>query len=294
MISGPGQLSVNEVGTKTIATTTLLDARTVMAFASSINEDNTAYFDDTRPDGLNVHPAIAFSLQWKSRFKPDITVNERALPFGVHAYTDLKLFQPFRQGQAITTQGQLIGRRKIAPGVYNIDRYTMTDSSGNVIAQLDYNGITRGATLDAEDYLIADEDHPPIRESSSLTELWRKQIDIPLCAAQQYTECASIYNPIHTEKSVALAAGLPDIILHGSATKAIALTEIINQCFDGDSTRIKRLCGQLRAMVFMNTQIVVLCRSIIDEGNLRTVFYEVINQDNDLAIAKGVVVGDLS
>lgn len=293
MNSGPGELSVQEVGTKTIATTTLLDARAAMAYAASINDQNPAYFDDTRSEGLNIHPAIAFTLQWKSRFRPDIPINMRAAPFGVHAFTDLKLFQPFKQGQAITTQGQLIARRKIAPGVYSVDRYKMTDSSGNLIAQLDYNGITRGATLDGEDYSIEEEISLPKLEKPSESPVWTKEIDIPLHAGQQYTECASIYNPIHTEKSVAIAAGLPDIILHGSATKALALTAVIDRCFDGDSKRITRLCGQLRAMVLMNTQIQIRCQAVIDVDCERTVFYQVINNDGDLAIANGLVTGTI-
>jgi hypothetical protein len=37
-----------------------------------------------------------------------------------------------------------------------------------------------------------------------------------------YSECAEIWNPIHTERAVALAAGLPDILIHGTALWALA------------------------------------------------------------------------
>jgi len=68
----------------------------------------------------------------------------RAAPFGVHAETDLRVFKPFRLGEAITTQGRLVARRQIVPGVYSVDRYRMTNGDGQLVAELDYNGIIRG------------------------------------------------------------------------------------------------------------------------------------------------------
>ena len=43
---GPGVITTRDVGTTTIAKTTLLDSRTTMAYASSINDVNPRYFDD--------------------------------------------------------------------------------------------------------------------------------------------------------------------------------------------------------------------------------------------------------
>jgi acyl dehydratase len=291
MSDGPGELDVNDVGGFTIAKSYQLGARKIMAYAASINDTNEAYFDDTRIDRLSVHPAICFALQWNTRFRPDLPANPRAAPFGVHAETDLRIYKPFEQDQIVTVQGQLISRRKISPGVFSVDRFRMTNSQGELIAELDYNGITRGATLNGPDREI--EPSPSVPSVSDLPEepLWTKDINISRHAGQQYTECSDIYNPIHTERSVALAAGLPDIILHGSATKAHALTTIVDRCFDGDPRRVTRLCGQLRAMVLMDTTIKVQCFGSFKKGDELQVFYRVLNQDGDLAIANGVVCG---
>ena len=43
-------------------------------------------------------------------------------------------------------------------------------------------------------------------------------------AAHVYTEGARIWNPIHTDAAVAARAGLPGIILHGTATLALAVS----------------------------------------------------------------------
>ena len=290
--TGPGVISTDDVGLFTIARTTLLDSRFTMAYAAGINDNNPAYFDDLRAGGLNVHPGISFSLQWPSRFRPDHRPgNPRAGLFGVHASTDLRLYRPFRAGEAITTQGQLIQKRQMPPGVYGVDRYRMTASDGELVAELDYNGITRGATLDGSDVIIAEEPDKPEFVGVTGDPLWRTEIPIGLHAAQQYTECSQIYNPIHTEPSVARAAGLPAIILHGSATKAMSLTAVINQCFDGDATRITRLCGQLRGMVFMESVVTVegLAEQIVD-GEKRILF-RARNAQGQSAISNGIVCG---
>ena len=153
-IEGPGVISAAEVGCYTAATTTLLNARRTMAYAAAINDTNPAYFDDLREGGLSVHPAIAFSLQWNTRFMPDRPINLRAAPFGVHAATDLRILKPFKSGDAITTQGQLVCRRQIGPGVYSVDRYRMTNGDGDLIAELDYIGNSQAAQKSiAENYI---------------------------------------------------------------------------------------------------------------------------------------------
>jgi acyl dehydratase len=290
---GPGEIPADEVGCFTIAKTTLLDARRIMAYAAAINDTNEAYFDDLRPGGLNVHPAICFSLQWNSRFLIDRPTNMRAAPFGVHAETDLRLYQPFKQGEAITTQGQLVARKQIGPGVYSVDRFRMTNGNGELVAELDYNGIIRGGLLVGDTIELEPSPAKPVCENPGIGPIWSEVINIPLHAGQQYTECADIYNPIHTEPSVAKLAGLPEVILHGSATKAHALTQVINHCFDGDASRIRRLCGQLRGMVLMDSNIRVECTGVQDQGDERQVFFHALNDMNELAISNGIVCGTL-
>ena len=288
---GPGTLNTDSVGRLTIAKTTLLDTRFTMAYASSINDTNPAYFDDLRAGGVAIHPGIVFSLQWAARFRPDQTVNLRAAPFGVHASTDLRIYRPFRPGEAITTQGRTVQMRQVRPGVFNLERYRMTASDGELVAELDYNGITRGAALEGPDVVLEPEPEPPSFGAVSDAPLWREEVPIGLHAGQQYTECAQIYNPIHTEPSVAKAAGLPDIILHGSATKAMSLTAVVNRCFDGDPSRVTRLTGQLRGMVLMDTRIAVeaLAEEVVD-GEKRVLF-RTLNHAGEAAVSNGIVCG---
>ena len=97
-----------------------------------------------------------------------------------------------------------------------------------------------------------------------------------------YTECADIWNPIHTEREVALAAGLPDIILHGTATWALALREVVADRLDGDPARLARFVGRFTGMVIPGTDITVR-HAGTDNGAV----YEVIAADGSKAISAG-------
>ena len=46
---------------------------------------------------------------------------------------------------------------------------------------------------------------------------WSERVEVPYHLGHVYTECARIWNPIHTDLAVARAAGLPGPILHGTA-----------------------------------------------------------------------------
>ena len=137
--------------------------------------------------------------------------------------------------------------------------------------------------------LLEEELEPPTVSGFGAEPLWTKELVVGLHAGQQYTECANIYNPIHTEPSVAKAAGLPDMILHGSATKAIALMTVVDECLGGDADRVTRLTGQLRGMVLMDTMVKVECwTEEIVEGEVR-ISFRVLNDQGDPAISNGAI-----
>ena len=77
------------------------------------------------------------------------------------------------------------------------------------------------------------------------------------------------------------------MILHGSATKAMSLTAIVDGCFDGDASRITRLCGQLRGMVLMDSVIAVegLAEEIVDAE--KRVLFRTVNAEGKPAISNG-------
>jgi acyl dehydratase len=113
----------------------------------------------------------------------------------------------------------------------------------------------------------------------------RYEIPIAKEAAHLYTECARIWNPVHTDRAVALAAGLPDIILHGTATMALAVSKIVDQILDGDPTRVTRLGGRFSAMVLMPSTITLAVHGEHDG----VIGYTVFTEEGRGAVTEGFV-----
>jgi acyl dehydratase len=81
-----------------------------------------------------------------------------------------------------------------------------------------------------------------------------------------------------------VSAGLPDIILHGTATWALAAREIIRRRAGGDPGRLKRLHGRFTGMVIPGTSIVVQ----LDLEQNGAVFFVVLNAEGRPVINDGV------
>lgn len=279
-----------DVGRYTVANSFNVDARSITAFASGVGDFNECYMDDARAGGLIGHPGMVFSFQWNSRFTPDLEYDLQLVRRGVHAWVDVRFERAIREGDVITSQGRSIAVRQLEPGVLSSQRFTMRDSAGEIVAVMDTGGITRGARLDGPDQELKPAPARPQRSAESSTPLWSAELPIDPQAPHIYTECADIWNPIHTERRVALAAGLPDIILHGSANIAIALREVINRSFDADPTRLRRFAGQFRGMVFPGRPVTVRALESREEDGETTIFFEMLNHAGQPAIANGLAV----
>jgi acyl dehydratase len=82
-------------------------------------------------------------------------------------------------------------------------------------------------------------------------------VDVPAWAAHVYTEGARIWNPIHTDRAVARTAGLPGIILHGTATLAVGVSRVVAHALAGDPARVHEVAGRFTGMVPMPSSLTV-------------------------------------
>lgn len=300
----PFTIATSQVGHRTIALTTELTTRRLLAFVAGIGEWESRYSDDLRAGGLLGHPGLVESLMWNARHVPDDEMDPRAIPFGVHAATDWRFRRAFRAGDVITTQGETIAVRQIPPGVISTTRYRFVDSGGEEVAVMDTRAILRGLRTDGPDRVGAEVPDlaTPASPGDPGDPVWSREIPILPEAAQIYTACADIYNPIHTERAYAQAAGLPDPILHGSATFAFSLRELMRQFLGNDAERLRRVAGQFRSMVTLGEPITVraLGEAPVSEGTAypggtggdRVVFWETRNAQGATAVANGVLVFD--
>jgi acyl dehydratase len=176
------------------------------------------------------------------------TAAERAR--GVHAAHDLHIYQPILADETYETTATVIGLKPIKPGAAQTLRLDTRNSAGQLVCQTWQLSINRDVPVEGQ--LAPDAQVPALPQASDGEPLsQRYAIAIKAGAANIYTECAHIWNPIHSDKAFALAAGLPDIILHGTATLALAVSRIVDELLSGDPTRVTRIGGRFTGMVLM-------------------------------------------
>jgi len=175
----------------------------------------------------------------------------------------------------------VIGLAEIKPGAAQTTRLDSYDADGELVCQTYQLGISRGVAVTGQAPPVDDVPAWPQRQRSE--PLWRFPVAVSAGAAHVYTECARIFNPIHTDRAVALAAGLPDIILHGTATLALAVTTLVDHFLESQPQRVRRLGGRFSAMVLMPSTITV---QIFDRTE-DTLFFEVLTEDGQTAFSHG-------
>ncbi len=256
-----------------------------MAYAAGLNDFNERYMDTTAGD-VFAHPLFPVCLEWpvllSSRTLQGYeSVTSEELARGVHAAHDLHIFRPIRAGDRLTTTATIIDLRAIKPGAAQATRLDTVDESGELVCRTYQLGISRGVEIIGEADSADAMPTTPISESDEVLHHW--PIEIGAGTAHTYTECARIFNPIHTDRAVARAAGLPDIILHGTATLALAVSKLVDNCLEGQPERVSRLGGRFTAMVFTPSTISVQ----VKEQSTDTLFFEVLTEDRQVAFSHG-------
>jgi acyl dehydratase len=108
-----------------------------------------------------------------------------------------------------------------------------------------------------------------------------------------YTECARIWNPIHTDRAVAMGAGLPDIILHGTATLALAVSRVLRREPAEAAHRVRRITCRFTGMVRLPSAITVQGLGETTERASRVIAFQVLTEDGHPAVHKGLIeIGD--
>ena len=272
-----------------------VDERWLMAYAAALDDHRPCYVDTTRPEGIVGHPMFAVCPEWPVIVSSRTLSEQLGIPreeviTSVHATHDVELHRPIRPGDVLTTSLAIVGLVAKRPGAMSVTRLTTVDADGAPVATTTQAGIYLGVDLDGDD--VPDPSPPtPIEGDERRGEPTVSTVRLPGGAAHTYTECARIWNPIHTDKAVALAAGLPDIILHGTANAAYGVSAVVDQRADGRPELVRRIACRFSAMVFLPSTITVRVWPAIDTaGGRRTVPFEVVNEQGAVAVSSGLVV----
>jgi acyl dehydratase len=248
-----------------------------MAYAAALGDYLPCYFDTRRSDGIVTHPVFPVCIEWPSAIvlhdkmhESKLTRSEAAR--GVHATYDVMLHRLIRPPERLTTT------------------LTLVDAQGRPVCTTWYGTIYRGVEVDGPDRPAADAPALPTVPAARDTARAEIPLAISAGAAHVYTECARIWNPVHTDTAVAAAAGLPAIILHGTATMAMAVSKIVAAEASYNPARVRRVHARFAAMVLMPSMVTVRINSRTPASGGEAVSFEVLNADGGRAIRDGMVL----
>jgi acyl dehydratase len=266
-----------------------IDARWTMAYAAALGDSIPCYIDTLQPSRFIAHPIFPVCFEWplivamRKMFTGTSLTDAEAMR-GVHATHNSIIHRPIRPPERLTTRLQVAGVERRTPGAFQTTRLDTTDASGVPVCTTWYGSIYRGVAVEGPDRPAEVPPAPPAPPNLSESRQKEIKIEVPAGMAHVYTECARIFNPIHTDAAVARAAGLPAIILHGTATLALAVSRIVEAYLHNDPARVERVAGRFAAMVMMPSTLTV--RSARFE---RGVYFEVLNANGERALREGYV-----
>ena len=256
------------VRVETPAGRAVVDARWTMAYAASIGDGNDRYFDTSVT--VAVHPMFPVCFEWPVIVEAmEVLSAEHGLtaPFGsmVHAGHVSRQHRPLRPPESLTTSCVIRAVRETRAGVLVVFGLETIDEDGEPVVSTEESMMLRGERLDGGGPSIGETLLEP-REFQSEPSKW-DEVDVAVdrFAAHTYSECARIWNPIHTDSAHATEHGLPGIILHGTATAARALTVVVDHLLGGDPTRVTGMSCRFTSMVLMPNMLKVRVAPI--DGN---------------------------
>lgn len=192
----------------------------------------------------------------------------------VHAQHDLTIHRPPRE-EKLFINGKVVACLQRTPGTLVVFRLETRDEKGAPVTTTEYGMLYRGVMLEGGDRAIVEVTDPP-KEEQGLKQIG--EIRVAATAGHVYTECARIWNPIHTDPQYARAAGLPGIILHGTATLALSVSKVLEEL----KIEVKRVRCRFAGMVPMPSTLGVHASRVGDE-----VLFETRDAKGKLVIERG-------
>jgi acyl dehydratase len=98
-----------------------------------------------------------------------------------------------------------------------------------------------------------------------------------------YAEGSGDRFPIHTDANFAKSVGLPDVIVHGMCTLAIATRAVVESVAEGDSARLKSVSVRFAKMVFHEDALTTR----IWNGDDGQFAFETLNQRGEAVLIEG-------
>ena len=230
------------------------------AYAAAIGAESEPYLDDRTEGGARVPPWFVATYEWPLVSGPP-ALERYGVPRSelfrtvLHAYQDTRFERPIRVGDRLHVEAVLASVRQAGSGVLAAVRIATTDAaSQRSVAESWFGAFFRHATVNEPRTAF---ETPESTFSTSQTFATIDEMTITRGQSHVYSECSRLWNPIHTERISAAAAGLPDIAVHGTFVWARAGLVFVDRFLGGDPSRLRRQFCRFRKPVHPGRPLLV-------------------------------------
>jgi acyl dehydratase len=219
-----------------------VEDRWLRAYAAAVGDLSGPLFDLERPGGIVAHPVFPVCIEWPlvAEGPPGLGLDSEAIRAGLHVSHEILWHRPIRPGDSLRTAMTVDSLEERSVGVFAVFELTTVGAGGEPVVDsregVLYRGSTLGEAADPGPRQARDARAAPPPTLVEVGDFRVEEADAVI-----YTECARIWNPIHTDPRAARLAGLSAPVLHGTATLARTMSALLETRLGGDPTRIRRL-----------------------------------------------------
>ncbi|MBS0382245.1 MAG: MaoC family dehydratase N-terminal domain-containing protein [Proteobacteria bacterium] len=280
------------MGLTSPAVTETLEDRWVSNYAAAVADTSGAYYDNRGAVALPAHPAYLSHLEWDAigiLFHSQLgalTPQERMQ--GVHVFNSTRLHRPLKTGDTISATATVVGVERHRAGAWLTIRIDSVDDAQRPVATSYTSTLFRGVEVDTEKA-------PVVHSALNLKQIPSRHgkpirtqaIEIATLAPFIFSECARDYGAIHTDMKVAQQAGLPGLILHGTAIIAYALSALTQHEAGGNPSLVQGFQTRLTGMVLCPS---VMTLQVYPSEDPRVVVFDVMTEQGTPALSDGLMV----
>jgi acyl dehydratase len=280
-----------------------VDARWLMAYAAGLGETEARYYDTLNAAGPAAHPIFPVCYEWPLAVAlRAATISEEIARLSVHAVHDLTIHRPPRAGDTLSTTARIAGITRRPAGTLVVVYFDTVDADGRPVTTTAYGSVYRGVGVVGGDRHPA-ASMPDLDATLTWSPAATARVDVPMQLAHLYTECARIWNPIHTDVAIAKQAGLPAIILHGTATLALAVSRLLSY-LEAEPRQVTRVSCRFTGMVCLPSTFTVRMSAPFDPSDSvaspsppgqarisarRVVHFDAVTEDGRAVLSRGAL-----
>jgi hypothetical protein len=275
---------------------TSVNWRDIMNYSAAIGDANPRYFDDESSNGIIAHPIYPVAISWNiiGRIQ-EFIVSEKfpteLLLSQVHYTEHLEIHQPLSPGLELVIKGQIVAILPHRAGTHVIIRLVAREKEGAPVFTEHIGAMLRGVECIGSG---SGKESLPILQniSDAVDSCWTSTLSIDKLMPFVYDGCTDIVFPIHTSIKFARMVGLPGIILQGTATLALAVTELVNRELNREPTRVKSVSCRFTGMVLPGSNISVRMIEKRKNNTATDLLFDVCNIDGKRVISSGCLSAD--